>query len=749
MNNISINLRPIPRTTKLLKKDAEMLENYLSYIELNKLRFVVHIIENTNPNISISNLEYIYGLSSNYVHSEIVLSNLKSRDLLKYEPIIINSLAIDPIDVFLEELNKLSDREQEILLSRASKLTLEEIGNSQNVTRERIRQIEKKSFEKLYKVLEDIFVHYGKTEGYIDLEELSEKLNEVELKIVNYLFDYHDMFQPDELTGKIVIKTDAYKQLNENIKSLLEYNLINNNDIESFIEEQKDMEVHYIEVEDVSSYLSLNKFKFVDDMWINMRLIATPYIYIIKKYFPLGIELKQNFATDDFVELVNITNEVFGLRRSTNGVRTLTVRIREQLVAVDRSIYVTEDRFKYDINLINNILEELSNSKIKNTFYFAEILEIYKRKLIKGGIHNRYALASAINRTPYTKYTDRDKLTFSNAKEQSFNQLLNKYILECGNVVTMKELRKEFIHFPELMIYQNLHENAEIIDWGHAKYIHVSNIPKISEFRTNEIDKIFENNEYIVFDKFIKLFTKNNNIVEYGISRNYDINKLFENIFPDKYIYCDGFIWERKFKSLDIIQRLFIYLDKDENSIISIDEVKNFASNNRLSYDSTRSLIRALEGNFIRKNKKEYYPFSTKINNLHLINLKNEIIDLIYNEDIVTVEKVYNECHLPTNDILWTKETVVNVVRNKLDMSISFHPIGVDKLLSSQGLFSLKDKDNLLDIIFGYFNEIGLNKVDEKDLENFMIDNKISSFGIPREFYQSEYYFKKEERFNF
>ena len=375
--------------------------------------------------------------------------------------------------------------------------------------------------------------------------------------------------------------------------------------------------------------------------------------------------------------------------------------------------------------------------------------KVDKEKLIEAGIHNRYSLANAINRTPYNKYTDRDKIIFASAKEQSFYQLLNKYVLDHGNVVTMKELKKEFVHFPEVMIYQNIHGNTKIVDWGHAKYIHISNIPNASEFRTNEVDKILKNNKYMVFDKFIKLFTKNNNIIEYGITRNYDINKLFDSVFPDKYIYRDGFIWDRKFENLNNIQRLFNYLNKDEKSSISINEVKNFASNNKLDYDSSRGLIRTLEENFIRKNKKEYYSYNTEINELHLQNLENEIKELLNDEVIVTVDKVYEKCYLPTDEILWTKETVVNVIRNILNNNLNFHPVGVDKLLSSQGLFSFKDKDNLLDVIFGYFKDVGLDEVDENELEKFMIDNNVSNFGIPREFYLSEYYSKKDGCFNF
>jgi len=50
---------------------------------------------------------------------------------------------------FLKSFSQLGHREREALVGRAQKLTLEALGQEFGVTKERIRQIEAKAFQKL------------------------------------------------------------------------------------------------------------------------------------------------------------------------------------------------------------------------------------------------------------------------------------------------------------------------------------------------------------------------------------------------------------------------------------------------------------------------------------------------------------------------------------------------------------------------------------------------------------------------
>ena len=63
----------------------------------------------------------------------------------------------DPQGAVLDHLSKLPERERQVLVGRygledGESLTLEQIGQKLNLTRERIRQIEKDAFKKLQKL---------------------------------------------------------------------------------------------------------------------------------------------------------------------------------------------------------------------------------------------------------------------------------------------------------------------------------------------------------------------------------------------------------------------------------------------------------------------------------------------------------------------------------------------------------------------------------------------------------------------
>ena len=96
---------------------------------------------------------------------DIFFQNILSKSLFENEKIIVIKRATDKITKIIEEIDQrkdllqdsikiLNDREKEILYSRRLKddpVTLEDLSKRYKISRERIRQIENKAFEKIQK----------------------------------------------------------------------------------------------------------------------------------------------------------------------------------------------------------------------------------------------------------------------------------------------------------------------------------------------------------------------------------------------------------------------------------------------------------------------------------------------------------------------------------------------------------------------------------------------------------------------
>lgn len=113
----------------------------------------------------LKTLRKIYALVDKKVSYETICNDLEIIDDSVLDP-TIEALKADERDLILSQLNRLTEREADVIrlrngLDNDNPMTLEEIGEMFDLTRERIRQIENKALKKLRssKVLRDYYYH--------------------------------------------------------------------------------------------------------------------------------------------------------------------------------------------------------------------------------------------------------------------------------------------------------------------------------------------------------------------------------------------------------------------------------------------------------------------------------------------------------------------------------------------------------------------------------------------------------------
>ena len=193
-----------------------------------------------------------------------IISNHKAEEVSK----------LDAVDIISDIFNKLNERERDILSRRfglygKEKETLEEIGNVHKLTRERIRQIENASINKL-----------------LELENLGEYLNNLK-NVINQLIEEHGgMAEHDYLLNNLVNFSVG------NVKKPQEAEEIHKNHFDFLI--SKLLRNEFEEVSD-SKYFK-NYFKFKYQALGHLEKLAEELLGKIR-------EAKKIFKTAEVIEL--------------------------------------------------------------------------------------------------------------------------------------------------------------------------------------------------------------------------------------------------------------------------------------------------------------------------------------------------------------------------------------------------------------------------------------------------------------
>lgn len=344
---------------------------------------------------------------------------------------------IDIFDYQDKLMFKIDERDLDVLFFRSKIFgihSLESIGQKFNLTRERVRQIEKKA---IYKIACNIQKIKGKISLFVAsfFEDvfLPQRIffdnlkTHQELKIIfSTIFEQGllDEFRYDDDYDVIYI--------NELLKEKIDNTL---NNLPSFISAVDYSKYPYFEAKVISLNYKLNN----DKLFVRKGLYQSDiYSYIIEEVFPNGFS-----ASEHNVELFNkYIDEHFSGMEHCNGHTILSSMERTGYILINRGTYLHISK----VNRINPILkDEIINYilSFNGTIYYATLFEKYKDRLIKDGIENKYYFKGVLDiELPSDIVTKRDYLCSSEefvSSKEMLSQEINKL-----EIVTLEHLRGMF-----------------------------------------------------------------------------------------------------------------------------------------------------------------------------------------------------------------------------------------------------------------------------------------------------------------
>lgn len=568
----------------------------LAYNLNNQIRELLLIYLDNRRMVLRDFLENIKNISKNNVSTVLDFINWLTFDIED-----------DVNNLFEKVFDK--DRAAQVLKLRAEGKTLEEVGGELGVTRERVRQIEKKAAERFriingrYGILRKIYaVRNGDT--VLTIDEIRTYLGDF-TNVFSYLikkFNFNDITYNEKLNVFIIADDSLDERAKEYVEqlpevfSVSELNLIyeraevefniNSEMLEHAINEDYNL------VGSTYSRKKLNKYDIL--------------VSCIKEYFPNGIRV----GDDNHInELREIVSERFGDLNLPDNNRAIASRIMDKCVLYDRGTYIAKRDSYISKELANKIFNYINGSK--HTVFYIHLLFIkFYKDLINEGVGNRYYLHGILKELYQENfYFKRDCLSKDSLFIDPYGKEDSDFKGLCMNIIDFigqkeypvqkKEIYNAFPDISEFVMY-NVISSKEIISYS-GSYLHADYL----QFYESEYLRVKEIISNVVANDNIHHVTEvfniiNNRIPEF-LTRNFALNQygcfsLLKHIFNSDFNFYRPYVSKRGIVIASVTQRLhdFVY----SNDVIKIADVISFTKENYYQIPSLLQYIKSCDDEF-------------------------------------------------------------------------------------------------------------------------------------------------------
>lgn len=643
---------------------------------------VASIISNVNSDIPNEKLGY-------FIDNQIILTILKDNNIMDIKQLI--SLSPDKISIcflynkglieqfldkrnfdidtiintFIETCNSnLSEIEKEIVKNRILKneCTLEEIGSKFSITRERVRQIEKKLKVKLkslkYKEMSITIINY------IFSKEKRTYLYQVEL--YNYI--------KDVITQNIIIYNcnDEKEYCYNN-----DYEIIIDNKICSFegiIQNNIKQYKKFISIDDFNNSNNIQKhyiadnYKLIKDRVYILKNLNLSDVVLeeIKNHFPKGF--KVNEENYEYIKRL-IVDKYGDDELMPNNMHALTAIFERKFILRDKATYIAiEYAPKINDSLYKKILLYVEKNGLA---LFSTLFNEYKYELLLNGIDNSYYLKGCIDINLPNEYrTDRDAIYYNkNQKDAVYKTIVDK--MRSYNWEFSIEKLKEDLPALRTYSYNNLisseYQNG-LIRFDCNTYIYVNKLQitnELLEFFKNELQKKIEENNLrmiSIYKFYVYLRINYPQILEETKLNTGDkLYNVLEYYLKDFYFNKPLISTDESFyQSPDVLINNYVRsLDK-----FTVDDVKDYINKQGLrNIWSYLNFIEELSNDFVQVDFNMMISKNTiNISNENLLKIKN-IISLLLNQNEIDTRTFKGYSLFPNINYMWNKYLLIGIIR--------------------------------------------------------------------------------------
>jgi len=560
-------------------------------------------------------------------------------------------------------------RNKKVLVQRVRNSTLESIGNELNITRERVRQLEKKVLDRAEKYIPNynfiwlISLECG-SDKILTLEELSEYfcdrtdemvyiLKHIDSSVSKYLYNNDlKIFSIDvEIDSKLehlasLIPADFHAmELGEYLdKWALEVNLPS---------------------KVIIKYIGFNYKKSGNMFYQGGLKISDVCDKILYKYYPNGLKCDQQ-NIDEFKQKII---EEYGSIKLVEGTRAIIARIQSTAILYDRGTYISKSRVSISIELLNEIREFIDDYSY-SIISMHTIYGFFKNKLKKAKINNRYFLHGLLKEHFGRMYSFKRDYLLKDSSEESLVQSIRVFVKSHSYPVSKNEILNEFSNITDIMVTLALAEEEFINYFG--KYLHVDYLDFLEEdkmFLKKSIDDIVIDEEIHNFRDVYKFIQSRNNnfLLRYYITSPYGLISITKYLFKDEYSFSQGDIAKKGIVIKTQIERLkeFVSLTTE----VSTKDLSEFLKKNKMLSHSLIDYINECNEYVLIKNNNylaaiSEFGIDENIVKIMEENIKNELQDKKFS----LIREIECFKSFPTINYSWNEWNVYSILNKYSDV---------------------------------------------------------------------------------
>lgn len=562
---------------------------------------------------------------------------------------------------FLDGFYERSANTEKVLLLRSRKCTLQEIGDELGITRERVRQIEKKVVQ--------LFCRWQRNKRFLprlsaefngetilestELQEYFDDTTEVLLHLLQCADD--EFFSYDRDTDTVIIVdddiTDFAREYVEEMPDELDAVIIEEYKNKAIDEHDIPIDIFEREID--------RQYKISGTIYHRNKLsLEKMYNIVMKRYYPNGMNVYDDAELAHFRSL--LINE-FGDVSLPEKNRAISATIGRTCILCGRGKYRVKDDVVIPHKLVKKIWEFIIKSD-RRLFFMNEIFLEFENELREEGIDNRFFLQGILREEHENDLFFRKDYVSKDSENLSMYRDIQLFIKKSEYPVTKEQIREAYPGITEIMISIALTDDDIINYFG--SYIHGANLNLYADDK-KYIDKVVgaiisDGTPHHCDEIFLIIQNGNQDMLNrLGIFYQYSLFSLLQYLYKERYEFARPYIAEKGININKPIELLQEYVSANE--VFEITELLGLAKEyHYFVYDILKFLNRWNDTHLLI-NKEEmatigYIGITSDIAN----EVEQQILKEIDDSALITNLKcIYN---LPTICVTWNEWLIYSVI---------------------------------------------------------------------------------------
>ena len=493
-----------------------------------------------------------------------------------------------------------NERNQQVVQLRAQKKTLDQIGKKYGLTRERIRQLERKmqrSFNARQARIKIISkINADKNNATIVTSADIAALCPDHLQELLFLLRGCESsnFTYDKDLDVFIVGDDG---IHERAISFVEKlpDIIPSKNIPQFYQEAKD---EYDLPQEVVDKAITESYKLTGEVYHRTSLsLANIYIEIIKEYYPDGIDAYNPVTIAAFRQQIY---DKYGAVKLPVNDRALSARIAGICILCGRGKYrIKQDQY-IPKKLAQQICDYIEDSDM-DIFMTNTLFAVFEKELRKHGVDNKYYLQGILHELYGDRFTfTRDYISKDSSITSIYPSIVN--FIWCSNYpVTKEQILEQFPGLPEIAI-NIATSDPDVLTYFGGTFFHVDSL-KISDEEKKYLDSVVRR---IVADGGIhhtkevyaivnaekpEIFTRN------GALYPFSAGSILEYLFRNHYEFARPFIAKKGTDITSPADRLHEFVNK--HTKVTVSQISEFIRETKINVPSLLDLIDECNDRFL------------------------------------------------------------------------------------------------------------------------------------------------------